>query len=165
MPRNDILRDTAEVNKQPRDLFQCMCTHIWVIISQVGRNVRNGLKVRRHCLNEVWVFLESIINLTGHSTHPHDQIEKVLKVLHVLDIFKVCVHHGDLSLHQSVVTYRIFQVPFTLLSLSMTTSTRPLLGSSSNLRALLGNLGPLRLLPEGHRVLFPLPLRVDMRRN
>ena len=39
-----------------------------------------------------------------------------------------------------------------------------LLGGLADLRALLGNLGPLGLLPEGHRVLFPLPLSVHNHR-
>ena len=40
-----------------------------------------------------------------------------------------------------------------------------LLGGLADLRALLCNLGPLGLLPEGYRVLFPLPLCVHVRRR
>jgi hypothetical protein len=40
-----------------------------------------------------------------------------------------------------------------------------LLGGPADLRALLGYLRPLSLLPEGNRVLFPLPLSVHMRRR
>lgn len=40
-----------------------------------------------------------------------------------------------------------------------------LLSGLADLGALLGNLRPLGLLPEGHRVLFPLPLSVHVRRR
>lgn len=115
-----------------------MRTQIWVIISQVGGNVRKSLKMCRYGRNEVWIFLKSIFNLTCLSTHLHDQIDKGFLVLHVQDIFKELVHLDG----------RILLMLLIFLSLSMITSTRPLLGGLADLRALLCNLGPLGLLPE-----------------